>query len=98
MNTRQLPNAPSHEAKVPIIPVDPQEQNRRIEAAIAARAYEIFEKRGGMGWHELEDWRKAEAEVRSKLCVGITTQDPAIFIGTDAAGFELGTLEVWVAP
>jgi HSP20 family molecular chaperone IbpA len=98
MNTRQLPHPSTRETSVPIIPVAPEEQSRRIEAAIAARAYEIFEKRGGMGWHELEDWRQAEAEVRSKVCFGFTTGDHAVVIGTDAAGFEPGTLEIWVAP
>lgn len=98
MNTRQLPHPSTRDTSVPFIPVAPEEQSRRIEAAVAARAYEIFEKRGGMGWHELEDWRQAEAEVRSKVCFGITTGDHAVVIGTDAAGFEPGTLEIWVAP
>jgi HSP20 family molecular chaperone IbpA len=98
MNTRRLPRPYTHEASVPIIPVDPEEQNRRIEAATAARAYEIFEKRRGMGWHELEDWRQAEAEVRSKVCFGLTTGTHGVVIGTDTAGFEPNTLEIWVAP
>jgi HSP20 family molecular chaperone IbpA len=98
MNTRQLPHPSTRETNVPIIPVAPEEQSRRIEAAIAARAYEIFEKRGGMGWHELDDWRQAETEIRSKVCFGLTTADHAVVIGTDAAGFEPGTLEIWVAP
>ena len=46
MNTRQLPYPSTRETNVAIIPVAPEEQSRRIEAAIAARAYEIFEKRG----------------------------------------------------
>jgi HSP20 family molecular chaperone IbpA len=86
------------ERRVKIVAVAPTEQTRRIDAAIARRAYEIFEKRGSMGWHELEDWRQAEAEVLSKLCFGLTTQDHMVVIGTDVAGFEPGTLELWVAP
>jgi HSP20 family molecular chaperone IbpA len=98
MNTRQLPHPSTLETSVTILPVTPEEQNRRIDAAIAQRAYEIFEKRGGMGWHELEDWRQAEAEIRSHLCIGLTTRNHTVVIGTDAAGFAPGTLEVWVAP
>jgi Protein of unknown function (DUF2934) len=30
---------------------------------IRARAYELFEQRGGEPGHDLEDWLKAEAEV-----------------------------------
>jgi HSP20 family molecular chaperone IbpA len=81
-----------------IVAVPPAEQTRRIDAAIAQRAYEIFEKRGSMGWHELEDWRQAEADVLSKLCIGLTTQDHTVVVGTDIAGFEPGTLALWVAP
>jgi len=86
------------EPSVKVVAVPPDEQTRRIDAAIARRAYEIFEKRGSMGWHELEDWRQAEAEVLSKLCFGLTTQDHTVVVGTDVASFEPGTLELWVAP
>jgi HSP20 family molecular chaperone IbpA len=98
MNRRQLPYPPTHEVNVRILPVAAEEQKRKIDAAVAQRAYQIFQKRGGTGWHELDDWRKAEAEVRCKVCVGITTQDHTVFVGTDAAGFEPGTIEVWVSP
>lgn len=83
---------------VKTVAVAPAEQTRRIHAAIARRAYEIYEQRGPLGWHELEDWRQAEAEVRSKLCFGLTTRDHTILIGTDVAGFEPGTVELWVSP
>jgi hypothetical protein len=33
---------------------------------IRARAYELFELRGGNEGHELEDWLQAEAEVLQK--------------------------------
>jgi HSP20 family molecular chaperone IbpA len=81
---------------VKIVALAPAEQTRRIHAAIARRAYESFEQRGPLSWHELEDWR--QAEVRSELCFGLTTRDHAILVGTDVAGFEPGTVELWVAP
>jgi HSP20 family molecular chaperone IbpA len=98
MNTRRLPHPSPLETSVTIVPVAPEEQNRRIDAAIAQRAYEIFEKRGGMGWHELEDWRQAETEIRSHLCIGLTTRNHTVVIGTDAAQFDPGTIEIWAAP
>ena len=78
--------------------VNSTEQARRIDEAIAHRAYEIFEQRGGMGWHELEDWRQAESEVRSKLCFGRTSSDDSLRVACDIAGFEEGSVEIWVAP
>jgi HSP20 family molecular chaperone IbpA len=98
MNTRQLPHPSALETNITILPVAPEEQNRRIDAAIAQRAYEIFEKRGGMSWHELEDWRQVEAETRSRVCIGLTTRDHAVVIGTDMAQFQPGTIEIWAAP
>jgi hypothetical protein len=98
MNTRQFPHPSATETGVTIIPVASEEQNRRIDTAIAQRAYEIFEKRGGAGWHELEDWRQAEAEIRSHLCFGVTTRNHTVVIGTDTARFQPGTLKIWAAP
>jgi hypothetical protein len=34
--------------------------------AIARRAYELFEARGGVPGHELEDWLRAEAELAQR--------------------------------
>jgi Protein of unknown function (DUF2934) len=65
-----------------------------VEEAIAKRAYQIFEKRGGMAWHELEDWRQAEGELHGNLCFSTTTEDHTVVIGTDPGGFALGTLEI----
>jgi hypothetical protein len=98
MNTRQPPHPSAMETSITIVPVALEEQNRRIDSAIAQRAYEIFEKRGGMGWHELEDWRQAEAEIRSRLCIGLTTRNHSVIIGTDVAQFDSGTLQIWAAP
>jgi HSP20 family molecular chaperone IbpA len=83
---------------IAVTTVNATEQARRIDETIAHRAYEIFERRGGMGWHELEDWRQAESDVRSKLCFGLTSSEDSLFVGCDVAGFEEGSVEVWVAP
>jgi Protein of unknown function (DUF2934) len=34
-----------------------------LQTVIAARAYELYQKRGGQGGHELDDWLEAEREV-----------------------------------
>lgn len=96
MNTK--PNPAVSMTIVPIVLVTSEEQKRRIEAAISERAYEIFQKRGGRGWHELEDWQQAECELRSHLCFGMTTEDQTIIIRTDAGEFVPGSLEIWAAP
>lgn len=83
-------------AKLAILSAD--EQTRRMQQAVARRAYEIFERRGSASWHELEDWRQAEAELVSPLCCGRTTVDGNLWIGADAAAFQEGTTEIWVAP
>ena len=74
------------------------EQRIRIDQAIARRANEIFASRGATGWHELEDWRQAESEVRSNFCFGLTTSSDAVLVAFNAASFETGSLELWVAP
>ena len=35
-----------------------------IESEIRKRAYELFESRGREGGHELEDWLRAEEEIK----------------------------------
>jgi Protein of unknown function (DUF2934) len=37
---------------------------RAADTAIARRAYELYESRGGEHGHDLEDWLQAETEVR----------------------------------
>ena len=86
------------EERPKIVAVDASEQTRRVQEAVARRAYEIFESRGCASWHELEDWRQAEAEVVRPSCFGPMSVDGALWMGTDAAIFEEGTLEIWVAP
>jgi hypothetical protein len=37
-----------------------------LEAEIRARAYELYEHRGGEAGHELDDWLQAETELQRK--------------------------------
>lgn len=84
--------------KPKIVAVDANEQARRVQEAVARRAYQIFERRGSASWHELEDWREAEAELVRPCCSGRMNVDGTLWMGTDAAVFERGTIEIWVAP
>ena len=83
--------------KISIIVVDADEQARRIHAAIARRAFEIFEK-SGSGTHQQEDWRQAESALLRPLCVGRMSLDDSLFVSMDACYFQEGTIQVWVAP
>lgn len=83
-------------AKLTILSAD--EQTKRMQQAVACRAYEIFETGGATSPHELEDWRQAEAELVSPLCCGRMAVDGNLWVGADAAAFQEGTIEIWVAP
>jgi hypothetical protein len=83
--------------KPQVIAMSVDEQTRRTQAAIARRAYKIFESRGSASWHELEDWRQAESELVKPLCYGRMTVGDSLWVGTDGAIFEEGTIEIWVA-
>lgn len=78
--------------------VDASEQERRLDQVISRRAYEIFERRGGTGWHELEDWRTAESEIRSNLCVGKICSGGFLLADCDISGFAYDSVEIWLAP
>jgi Protein of unknown function (DUF2934) len=41
-------------------------EDSKIEEAIRQRAYELFEARGGEQGHDLEDWLRAEEEIRAR--------------------------------
>jgi hypothetical protein len=84
--------------KVKLAIVDADEQTRRMQEAVARRAYAIFESRGSAGWHELEDWRQAESDLITPLCCGQMTVGDNLWVGADTAALQEGTIEVWIAP
>ena len=51
---------------VPIRLEDPQD-SEDLKKDIARRAYEIFERRGRIPGHDVDDWLEAESEVRWEL-------------------------------
>ena len=84
--------------RVKLTITDANEQMRRVQEAVARRAYAIFQSRGSGSWHELEDWGQAESALVSPLCCGRMTVGNSLWIGTDARVFDEGTIEIWVAP
>ena len=56
-------------AKVKFVPItfeDP-EYSEDLKKKITGRAYEIFERRGRVPGHDVDDWRKAESEILREL-------------------------------
>jgi hypothetical protein len=98
MKTKKEKKRPKNGKKVKLTVMDGDEQMRRMQEAVAHRAYAIFESRGSGSWHELEDWQRAESELVRPLNCGRTTVGDRLWIGTDARIFEQGTIEIWVAP
>jgi Protein of unknown function (DUF2934) len=84
--------------KLNIVAMDANEQGKRMRAAIARRAYEIFKDRGGTPCHEIDDWRQAESEVIRQYCFGRMNLGEMLWVSTDAAPFAEGTINIWVAP
>lgn len=80
-----------------VVAVAENDQTRRVQEAVARRAHEIFDSRGSASWHELEDWRQAESELPRPRCSGQVSLNDTLWIGADAAVFEEGTIEIWVA-
>ena len=78
--------------------MDATEQTRRIHAATASRAYEIFRSRPSGSCHEAEDWRLAESQLVRPMCFGEMPVNGHIWIGTNLSSFLDGTTELWVSP
>jgi hypothetical protein len=70
----------------------------KIHDAIAWRAYELYEARGGAGGHDSEDWKRAEAEIVRPLPCGFLEQDHRVCLTTDASHFDEGPIELWIEP
>ena len=50
----------------PITLADPQD-SEELRKKIAGRAYEIYERRGRVPNHDVDDWLEAESQVRWEL-------------------------------
>jgi HSP20 family protein len=70
------------------------EQTRLISAAVARRAYELFEARGSEHGHDREDWVRAESELLTPLPATIVDTDDAFTVRAEIPGFTGKDLEV----
>jgi hypothetical protein len=50
--------------KAPVLAIEPIDAD--LQEQVRARAYQLFEERGGEHGHDVEDWLQAEAEFLSK--------------------------------
>jgi HSP20 family molecular chaperone IbpA len=69
-----------------------------VQLAIARRAFELFEKRGGELGHDWEDWFQAETELlRPVSIVSFESQD-RLSLRAYVLGFGEGELQVSIEP
>lgn len=59
---------------------------RELHGAIARRAYELFERRGCLHSHDLEDWLQAESEILHPCRLDLRESDAAIVLRAEVPG------------
>lgn len=69
-----------------------------IQEAIAHRAYELFEARGGQHGLDLQDWFRSETELLHPLKVDTWQSDKEITVTAEIPGFEPEELKIGVDP
>jgi HSP20 family protein len=69
-----------------------------LERQIAARAYELFERRGGASGRELDDWLVAENLERWTPALALYEQANRFIVKVAIAGVEPEQLDVRVTP
>jgi HSP20 family molecular chaperone IbpA len=74
------------------------EQTRLIPAAVAHRAYELFEARGSEHGHDCEDWFRAESELLTPLPARIIDTDGGFTVRVELRGLMGKDLEVLAEP
>jgi len=63
------------------------ERMRQASAAIARRAYELFEARGSEHGHDWEDWFRAESELLIALPARVVDIDEGFTVRAEVPGF-----------
>jgi HSP20 family protein len=67
---------------------------QEMTQAIARRAYELFELRGGREGYDLEDWLRASAELLRPLPIEIRDKDDQLEVVAEVPGFKAEEIEV----
>ncbi len=79
-------------------PADLNKKMRKLQLAIACRAHELFEARGRVHGHDVEDWRRAECELLCPISVWMAQSVDRVLVRAKVAGFGQNELEVSVEP
>ena len=65
-----------------------KEQMREFSKVIAARAYDIYDRRGREEGHAVEDWIRAESELRCLAPIGILESSDKLEVNFRLPGFS----------
>ncbi|HYR91219.1 MAG TPA: Hsp20 family protein [Terriglobia bacterium] len=85
--------------RVPIRkPTSILDQVRETQDRIMRRAYEIFERNGGVAGSELENWTQAERELVWKPAFELSEKDGQFQLEAAIAGVEAKDIEIKVTP
>lgn len=74
------------------------ERTRRISAAIARRAYELFEARGSEHGRDCEDWFRAESELLTPIPATVADVDGGLTVTAEVPGFTGKDVEILAEP
>ena len=74
------------------------ERMQQISAAIAGRAYELFEARGAGHGHDWEDWFRAESELLTPIPAKVVDLNGRFAVRAEVPGFTSKDIEVWARP
>lgn len=74
------------------------ERTRQISAAVARRAYELFEARGSEHGHDCEDWFRAESELLTPIPATVVDTDGGLTVTAEVPGFTGKDVEVLAEP
>lgn len=95
---QELRTEPSSVALSPSSPEKVRWQMQPLQLAIARRAYELFEARGGEHGHDWEDWFQAESELLRPVPV-VTSESRDMFtLCANVLGFAPEDLQVGIEP
>src|SRR6185437_12789606 len=74
------------------------ERRQQISAAIARRAYELFEARGFEHGHDCDDWFRAESELLTPVPATVVDTDGGFTVRAELPGFTGKDVEVKAEP
>lgn len=94
--TRATQGTPEHIVRIEI--GDPADRKKALSESIARRAHEIFQCRGCVPGHDLDDWLQAEAEILRPQFCGVLELEDRIIVTTDLSRFPTREIDVSIEP